>query len=141
MTRAWGDVELTPNDRFNAGAFSLEVELNGSVHITVIGHRYRRLPERGRPIDYLFKLISPIKKTVLRMEMEMTELRHCGLARKVKNMTERRSGARRKAPKVQLLAATPHSSRFSKSYPLTGNPSSISSRPTSLSNGGEKPHR
>jgi hypothetical protein len=57
------------------------------MHVAVIGHRDSWLTERCRASYYLFELISPIKEAILSVEMEMTKLRHYGLARKVNNMT------------------------------------------------------
>jgi hypothetical protein len=57
------------------------------MHVAVISHRDSWLTERGGASYYLFELIRPIKEAILGVEMKMTKLRHCGLARKVNNMT------------------------------------------------------
>ena len=76
MARSRGDVQLTPYDRFDPGFLSLIEELNRSMHVAVIRHRYRRLPEL-RCVSYnFFKLISPIEEAVLGVKMEVSELRH-----------------------------------------------------------------
>ena len=76
MTRSRGNVQLASDNRFDTGLLRLIKELNRSMHVAVISHRYRRLPELRCVSDNFFKLISPIEEAVLGVKMEVSELRH-----------------------------------------------------------------
>ena len=89
MPRAGRDVELAPNDRLNPALLRLIVELNGTVHVTVVRHGYRWLAELRRVRDNFFELISPVEEAVLGMKMEVNELRHVASKREKKDGNNR----------------------------------------------------
>jgi hypothetical protein len=76
MARSRGDVQLASYNRFDPGFLSLIKELDRSMHVAVISHRYRRLPELRCASNNFFKLIGPIEEAVLCVKMEVSELRH-----------------------------------------------------------------
>ena len=76
VSRAGSNVELASDYRFNATLLGLGVELNRSMHVTVVGHRDSWLTELRGVRDYFLELISPIEEAVLGVKMEVNELRH-----------------------------------------------------------------
>jgi precorrin-6B methylase 1 len=81
VPRAWGHIQLASNYGLDAYLLGRGVELDRSVHIAVIGHGDSRLAELMRPLQDIRELISSIQEAVLRMKMEVNELRHAASTR------------------------------------------------------------
>ena len=87
---AGGHVGFATDDRFDTCIFGFAVELDGSEHIAMVGHRHSWLIERFDLLDERLDLIRTIEQTELSMEMEMNEGRsHGGIlgARGIRSQT------------------------------------------------------
>ena len=78
VSAAKGHVGFAPDDRFDACLFGLAVELDRTEHIAVIGHGYGRLIEGFDLSNKRLDLIGTVKKTELRVKMEMNKRRSHG---------------------------------------------------------------
>ncbi len=62
-------IDLATEDRLDAGGFGLAIELHGTKHVTVIGHRQGRHLAGHGALDQVTDLDGAIKKAVLTMKM------------------------------------------------------------------------
>ncbi len=84
-TIARSHIRFTPDDGLYPMSLSLLIEFNGSEHIAMIGHGNRRHTKRLNLFEERVQLIGAVKETILRMEMEMNELRGHSMYPSLKN--------------------------------------------------------
>src|SRR4029077_4925188 len=75
MAAAFGKVELAANDGLDVALAGFIEEIGGGKEIAVVGDGYRGHFLAGRFIQKLGGFTSPIEQTVIRMKVQMHELR------------------------------------------------------------------
>jgi hypothetical protein len=73
--RARRDVGLATDDRLKPLLLRGLVELDGAVHVAMIGHRHRRHFARVRLVDHVRNAARPVEQAVLRVQMQMNKIR------------------------------------------------------------------
>ena len=68
-----GDVDLAANDRLHPTGFTGSIEIHGSEHIAMIGHRQGRHTCCRNMRDEVLNLVRPIEQRILGMRMEVDE--------------------------------------------------------------------
>ena len=74
-----GDVGLEPDDRLDARFLGLLVEIDGSEHVAVVGHRHGFHARGGQPLHQILHADRPIEERVERVQMEVNEVGHAVL--------------------------------------------------------------
>ena len=77
-TTSRSHVGFTPDDGFDPCFFCFAVKLDGSKHVSMIGHRYSGLAEGFNLLDERLDLIRAVEQTVLGVKMKMHEGRGHG---------------------------------------------------------------
>ena len=72
-TRVRRYVELTTDNRLDAGFFALEIKFGRSEHIAVVGHGNGRHIQLFCLVDQVVKADGTVQKRILSVEMEMDE--------------------------------------------------------------------
>ena len=75
-TCSWSNIDLTADDWLYSLSFTCFVEVNTTVHYTVVGDSNGRLAKFFYMLYKRFDTTGTVKDTVLRMYMQMCEINH-----------------------------------------------------------------
>ena len=96
-------VGLAADNRLHAMFVSFLVKLNSPEHVAMIGHGDGRHAKRTDLFKQGIKLICAVEETILRMEVEMNELRGHSLFPSLENSNEGLRGSQRTLPLPQKV--------------------------------------
>ncbi len=68
------DIDLTADDRLDAGLARLEIEFDGAEHVAVVGNRQRRHAVFARPLDEIGYFYGSVEEAVLAMQVQVNEI-------------------------------------------------------------------